>query len=40
LEWGRPEVLAEYLAKGVSVTISSSNGGSFHLSDALIVQSR
>jgi hypothetical protein len=40
LEWGRPEVLAQYLPKGVSVTISSSKQGSLRLSDALIVQSR
>jgi hypothetical protein len=40
LEWGRPEVLAQYLLKGVSVTISSSKQGSVRLSDALIVQSR
>ncbi len=40
LEWGKPEVLAQYLPKGVSVTISSSKRGSIHLSDALIVQSR
>jgi len=40
LEWGRPEVLAQYLPKGVSVTISSSKRGSVRLSDALIVQSR
>ena len=40
LEWGRPEVLAQYLPKGVSVTISSGKRGSVRLSDALIVQSR
>jgi hypothetical protein len=40
LEWGRPEVLAQYLAKGVSVAISSSKQESIRLSDALIVQSR
>jgi hypothetical protein len=40
LEWGRPEVLAQYLAKGVSVMISSSSRGSIRLSDALTVQSR
>jgi protocatechuate 3,4-dioxygenase beta subunit len=40
LEWGRPEVLAQYLPKGVSVTISSGKRGSIHLSDALIVQPR
>jgi hypothetical protein len=40
LEWGKPEVLAQYLPKGVSVAISSSKRGSIHLSDALIVQSR
>jgi protocatechuate 3,4-dioxygenase beta subunit len=40
LEWGRPEVLAQYLPKGVSVTISSSKQGPVRLSDALIVQSR
>jgi 5-hydroxyisourate hydrolase-like protein (transthyretin family) len=40
LEWGRPEVLAHYLPKGVPVTIFSSKRGSVRLSDALIVQSR
>lgn len=40
LEWGRPEALAQYLPKGVSVTISSSKRGPIRLSDALIVQSR
>jgi len=40
LEWGRPEVLAQYLPKGLSVTISSSKRGSIRLSDALIVQPR
>jgi hypothetical protein len=40
LEWGRPEVLARYLPKGVSVTISSSELGAVRISDALIVQPR
>jgi hypothetical protein len=40
LEWGRPEVLARYLPKGVSVTISSSERGAVRISDALIVQPR
>jgi hypothetical protein len=40
LEWGRPEVLAQYLPKGAPVTIFSSNRGSIRLPDALIVQSR
>jgi protocatechuate 3,4-dioxygenase beta subunit len=40
LEWGKPEVLAQYLPKGVPVTISSSKGRSLRLSDPLIVQSR
>ena len=40
LEWGRPEVLAQYLPKGAPVTISSSNRGSIRLPDTLIVQSR
>jgi Carboxypeptidase regulatory-like domain len=40
LEWGRPEVLARYLPKGVSVTISSGERGAVRISDALIVQPR
>jgi hypothetical protein len=40
LEWGRPEILAQYLPKGVSVTISSGKQESVRLSDPLIVQSR
>jgi Carboxypeptidase regulatory-like domain len=40
LEWGRPEVLARYLPKGVSVTISSIERGAVRISDALIVQPR
>jgi protocatechuate 3,4-dioxygenase beta subunit len=40
LEWGRPEVLAQYLPKGVSVTISPGERESVRLSDPLIVQSR
>lgn len=40
LEWGRPEVLAQYLPKGLLVTISSSKQGSVRLSDALVVQPR
>jgi hypothetical protein len=40
LEWRRLEVLAQYLPKGLSVTISSNKRESIRLSDALIVQPR
>ena len=40
LEWGKPEVLAPYLPRGVPVTISSNSRRSIRLPDALIVQSR
>jgi Carboxypeptidase regulatory-like domain len=40
LEWGRPEVLAQYLAKGVPVTVSGNEQQSVHLSADVIAQSR
>jgi hypothetical protein len=40
LEWGRPEVLAQYLAKGVPVTVSANEHQSVHLSADVIAQSR
>ena len=35
LEWGGPQVLAQYLPKGVSVTISSNRRGSIRLPELL-----
>ena len=40
LEWGRAEILAQYLSKGVPVTISASEQQSFHLATDLIAQPR
>jgi Carboxypeptidase regulatory-like domain len=40
LEWGKPEVLAQYLAKGSPVTVSANEQQSVHLSDDLIAQPR
>jgi hypothetical protein len=40
LEWGKTEVLAHYLSKGVPVTISASEQKSVHLSADLIEQPR
>ncbi len=40
LEWGKPEVLAQYLPKGVPVTVSASEQQSLHLAADLIVQPR
>jgi protocatechuate 3,4-dioxygenase beta subunit len=40
LEWGKPEVLARYLPKGVPVTVSASEQQSLHLAADLIVQPR
>jgi hypothetical protein len=40
LEWGKPEVLAQYLAKGVPVSVSSSDQQSLHLATDLIAQPR
>jgi hypothetical protein len=36
----RPAVIARYLAKGVSVTITSQSGQLVHLSEPVPVQSR
>jgi hypothetical protein len=40
LEWGKPEVLARYLLKGIPVTVSSSEQQSLHLAADLIAQPR
>jgi hypothetical protein len=39
LEWGKPEVLAQYLPKGVPFTVSASEQ-SLHLATDLIAQPR
>jgi hypothetical protein len=40
LEWGKPEVLAKYLPKGVPVTVSANEQPSLHLATDLIAQPR
>jgi hypothetical protein len=40
LDWARPEVIAPYLPKGVSVKVTESSGKLMHLSEAVPVQSR
>jgi Carboxypeptidase regulatory-like domain len=40
LEWGKPEVLARYLLKGVPLTVSSSEQQSLHLAADLLAQPR
>jgi len=40
IEWGKPEALAQYLAKGVPVMVSANEQQSVHLSDDLIAQPR
>jgi hypothetical protein len=40
LEWGKPEVLAQYVRKGVAVTVSAGEQQSLHLAADLIAQPR
>jgi hypothetical protein len=40
LEWGKPEVLAQYLAKGILITVSANEQQSVHLSADVVAQSR
>lgn len=40
LEWGKADVLARYLAKGVAVDIPANERHSVHLQNAIAVQAR